>query len=142
MKSIDEDSRRCIGFKCSLKLTTPDSSMLISSRAKFSIQVVEIISVCYEVGNSIDDYIINVNRLKNKLDLDFTFLIGGSAKKDLASQHFNSLSDIISFPTSIFIDRTGKIKGIHTGFNGPGTGEYYESYKVEVNRLIKSMLIH
>lgn len=110
--------------------------------SKYHDKGLEIISVCYEVGNSIDDYIINVNRLKNKLDLDFTFLIGGSAKKDLASQHFNSLSDIISFPTSIFIDRTGKIKSIHTGFNGPGTGEYYESYKVEVNRLIKSMLIH
>jgi len=100
----------------------------------------EIISVCYEAGKSFDDYIMNVARLKNKLNLDFTFLIGGSASKGLASKHFNMLNNVISFPTSIYIGRDGEVKRIHTGFNGPGTGDYYLDYKQSTNALIESLL--
>ena len=100
----------------------------------------EIISVCYEAGKSFDEYVTNVTRLKNKLDLDFTFLIGGNASKGLAAIHFNMLNDILSFPTSIYIGRDGEVKRVHTGFNGPGTGEYYLDYKQNTNALIESLL--
>lgn len=100
----------------------------------------EIISVAYETGNSTEDYIESVTRLRNKLSLNFTFLIGGSAKKSLASEHFNMLNDIISFPTSIFIGRDGQVKRIHTGFNGPGTGDYYTDYVKHTNSLIENLL--
>lgn len=100
----------------------------------------EIISIAYEVGNTTEDYIESVTRLRNKLSLNFTFLIGGSAKKRLASEHFSMLNEIISFPTSIFIGRDGQVKRIHTGFNGPGTGKYYTDYVQQTNFLIENLL--
>ena len=83
----------------------------------------------------------NINRLKEKLDLEFTFLVGGSASKGLASEHFKVLNEIISFPTSIFIGKDGEVKRVHTGFNGPGTGTYYREYVEKTNALIESLLI-
>lgn len=100
----------------------------------------EIISIGYETGENFDDYQANIKRLKDNLDLDFIFLVGGSASKNLASEHFKMLSDIVSFPTTIFIGRDGEVKRVHTGFSGPGTGEYYDEYVKKTNAFIESLL--
>lgn len=118
-----------------------DETMYYKSlQEKYKDQGLEIISVCYEAGESIEEYVRNIERLKQKLSLDFTFLVGGSAQKSLASQHFNMLNSIISFPTSIFIGRDGEVKRVHTGFNGPGTGTYYTDYVKSTNALIEYLL--
>jgi thiol-disulfide isomerase/thioredoxin len=100
----------------------------------------EIISVGYEIGDSFEDHSANIKRLKEKLNLDFTFLVGGNAKKALASEHFSALNQIISFPTSIYIGRDGRIRRVHTGFNGPGTGKLYTDYVQQTNALIEGLL--
>ena len=110
--------------------------------SKYHDQGLEIISVCYETGNNFDDYVANINRLKNKLDLEFTFLVGGAANKGLASEHFSMLNEVISFPTSIFIGKDAKVKRVHTGFNGPGTGDYYREYIKKTASLLESLLHH
>lgn len=101
----------------------------------------EIISIGYEVGSSYEQQVKSLQRLRDKLDLNFTFLVGGTASKKTASEQFEELNEIISFPTSIFIGRDGKVKRIHTGFNGPGTGSYYEEYTQYTHSLIESLLI-
>ncbi|HVI46480.1 MAG TPA: hypothetical protein VM802_16510, partial [Chitinophaga sp.] len=50
------------------------------------------------------------------------------------------LTGIKGFPTTIFIDKKGNVKEVHTGFSGPGTGEHYEEFKMEYNRLINELL--
>jgi thiol-disulfide isomerase/thioredoxin len=100
----------------------------------------EIISIGYETGASFDDHANNLKRLQEKLDLNFKFIVGGSAQKNLASEHFNMLNEVVSFPTSIFIGRDGMIKRVHTGFNGPGTGVYYTDYIQKTNALVESLL--
>jgi thiol-disulfide isomerase/thioredoxin len=50
------------------------------------------------------------------------------------------LQQIVGFPTTIFIDRKGIIRKIHTGFNGPGTGEHYEAFKKEFGQLVDNLL--
>lgn len=100
----------------------------------------EIVSIGYETGNNFEDHAENLRRLQEKLELQFHFLVGGSAQKNLASEHFSMLNEVISFPTSIFIGRDGSVKRVHTGFNGPGTGSYYTDYIQKTNSLIESLL--
>ena len=64
----------------------------------------------------------------------------GSGSKSKMQDKLPALNHIISYPTSIFIDRTGKVRKIHTGFNGPGTGEKYTSYKAEFERFVGELL--
>lgn len=102
----------------------------------------EIISVCYEAGKTQEDYIASVTRYKEQLNVDFNFIIGGGASKNKAASDFNMLNDILSFPTSIFIGRDGNVERVHTGFNGPGTGSYYDDYVRKTNSLIETLLAH
>jgi hypothetical protein len=50
------------------------------------------------------------------------------------------LNQIISFPTSIVIDKTGSVRKIHTGFNGPATGKYYGDFVQEFNSLMDTLV--
>lgn len=100
----------------------------------------EIISVGYEIGKDFNEHAEKIRRLQERYSLPFTFLVGGNANKGLASEHFSMLNKIISFPTAIFISRDGSVKKIHTGFNGPGTGTYYEEYTRETELFIQSLL--
>lgn len=107
---------------------------------KYHDKGLEIISVAYETPNNFEDQAKQVKTLIDRKQLEFIFLIGGKASKQLASEHFNNLNEIISFPTSIYIGRDGQIKRIHTGFNGPATGESYTEYVLKTNLLIESLL--
>jgi hypothetical protein len=61
--------------------------------------------------------------------INYKIVFGGTSKKSEAAKTLPMLNHIMSYPTTIFIDRKGKIKKIQTGFNGPGTGKIYEDYK-------------
>lgn len=100
----------------------------------------EIISVGYEAAETFEEQASKIKRLQEKHKLEFTFLVGGKANKGKASEDFAMLNEVISFPTTIFIGRDGIVKRIHTGFNGPGTGNYYTEYVEKTRALIESLL--
>lgn len=106
----------------------------------YSRQGLKIIPVAFERGEDSLRWQKAVLQYKKSLDLDYDFYIGGRASKPIAGEVFPMLSQISSFPTTLFIDRLGTIRKVHTGFYGPGTGSYYESYKEETNRFIEQLL--
>ncbi|MNX90851.1 thiol-disulfide oxidoreductase [compost metagenome] len=108
--------------------------------SKYHSKGLEIISIGYETSESFEEQAKKIQTLKQRKNLDFTFLVGGRASKGIASDQFNMLNEVISFPTSIYIGRDGQVKRIHTGFNGPGTGEIYTEYVKKTNALIESLL--
>lgn len=99
----------------------------------------EMISLCFEVG-SMDRKIASVRKLKSHIGTKHHYLIAGDACKDCAAESLPMLNHIISFPTTIVVDRNGKIRSVHTGFYGPSTGHYYEDYKKEFSGLIEKLL--
>ena len=50
------------------------------------------------------------------------------------------LNHVLSYPTTIFLDKKGQVRKIHTGFNGPATGEKYEVFKQEFDDEVKQLL--
>lgn len=107
---------------------------------KYHSKGLEIVSIGYEATDSFEEQAKKILTLKQRKNLEFTFLVGGKASKGIASEHFHMLNEVISFPTSIYIGRDGEVKRIHTGFNGPGTGEVYAEYVKKTNALIESLL--
>jgi hypothetical protein len=50
------------------------------------------------------------------------------------------LNQVLSYPTTIFIDKTGAVRKIHTGFNGPATGEKYTEFTNEFEGFVKGLM--
>lgn len=99
-----------------------------------------IIPIAFERTN---DFAKNVAAVQNQFEeigIQYPAYIGGKANKTVASEKFPMLNKIISFPTSIYLDKKGKVRKIHTGFYGPGTGVYYESYTRETRIFLEQLL--
>jgi thiol-disulfide isomerase/thioredoxin len=107
---------------------------------KYHDKGLEIIALCYESGTDISLQKERIETLSKRLNAGYSFMLAGTASKGLASTHFSMLNQVMSFPTAIFIGRDGNVKKIHTGFNGPGTGTYYEDYVKETESFIQELL--
>lgn len=106
---------------------------------KYTTKGLDIITVGYEIGKTEEDYVRQLKQFKNHYNLNHTILVGGNVKTSKPGNDF-SLSNFMSYPTSIVVDKKGKIVKIHTGFSGPGTGVYYQEFKEKIEQLIKNLL--
>jgi len=101
---------------------------------------VEILGLAYERKDDFDYAKARIEKMKEKFKVPYDFVIAGVNDKDKASKTLPALNQILAFPTTIFVGRDGKVKHIHTGFEGPGTGVYYERFQERFNQLVNELL--
>jgi len=101
---------------------------------------VEILGLAYERKDDFDYARSRVIKMKEKLNVQYDFVIAGTYDKAKASETLPALNKVLAFPTTIFVGKDGKVKHIHTGFSGPGTGIYYEQFKERFNELVGELL--
>lgn len=102
---------------------------------------VEFVALAFENAKTIEKVAKNLNRLKERIVINYPILIAqvGSASKKLAAEKLPMLNHILSYPTTIFIDKKGVVRKIHTGFNGPATGDKYEKFKHEFELFVDKL---
>ncbi len=81
----------------------------------------------------------NLKKAIKTYSIDYPVLIGGLSKSVKVSDIFKDINNFASFPTTIFVSKKGKVTGVHSGFNGPATGKYYEDFTKEFSKLIKKI---
>ncbi len=103
---------------------------------------VEIIALAYELTTDLERSKKSVAKFQKLFDVQYRMLITGVTAGDekKTEKTLPQLTAIKSFPTTIFIDKKGNVREIHTNFYGPGSGEYYMASKNKfyetVNRLL------
>jgi len=101
---------------------------------------VEIIGLGFERKNDFEYGKKALSNLKKRLDIPYEILFAGQSGTASASKALPALNGISAFPTTIFIDKKGNVRKVHTGFNGPATGKFYEEFKTEFNELIDNLV--
>jgi thiol-disulfide isomerase/thioredoxin len=99
-----------------------------------------ILPLCFEAS---EDPVIAykaIHKLEEGLELPYPMYYGGKRSKSSAAEALPALDHIMSYPTSVFIDKKGKVRSVHTGFYGPSTGIYFEQYSSMTDGLIKELL--
>lgn len=101
---------------------------------------VEILGLAYERKDDFAYASDRVRKMIDKMNIPYDVLIAGVNDKAKASETLPALSGILAFPTTIIVGKDGKVKHIHTGFEGPGTGIYFERFKERFNQVINELL--
>ncbi|MEQ3665719.1 MULTISPECIES: peroxiredoxin family protein [unclassified Olleya] len=103
---------------------------------------IQFVALAFEYAKTEAKAFSFINRLKDRLDINYPILLAqtGSTSKTAANDKLPMLNHVLSYPTSIFIDKTGKVRKIHTGFNGPATGDKYTDFKTEFNAFMDMLL--
>lgn len=100
----------------------------------------EILALCFERSDDFNKASMAVTKMKESLHSPYDFLIAGSANKNKAHEKLRILSCICSYPTTIYIDKKGKVRKIFTGYYGPSTGSYHTMYKEQTLEFIQKLL--
>lgn len=100
----------------------------------------EVIGLAFEKKTDPDFAYPKIERMKERFNIPYEVLIAGINDKTEAAKSLPMLDHILSFPTLITIDKKGKVREIHTGFSGPGTGEYYDKFVKDYNKLVEKLL--
>lgn len=102
----------------------------------------EIIALAFEYAPTKEKAFRSIKRLKDRLNIPYPILLAqyGDSDKKLANEKLPMLNHIISYPTSVFIDKKGEVRRIHTGFNGAATGQKHIDFKEEFEEYVKTLL--
>lgn len=102
---------------------------------------IEFVALAFEYAKTKDGALNSILKLKNQIGIDYPILLAqyGSSDKEKALEKFPMLNNIISYPTTIFLDKNKDVIKIHTGFNGPATGEKYIEFINEFDNTIRFM---
>jgi thiol-disulfide isomerase/thioredoxin len=118
-----------------------DESLLFSQWHKlYKSEGLEVIALAFENTDDFQKSKQSVERLKNRIGATYTFLIAGKSDKQKASEILPFLDKVMAFPTTVFIDRQGNVRKIHTGFSGPATGSAYEEFVSETTVFLEGLL--
>ena len=70
----------------------------------------------------------------------YPLLVAGKKDKAEASGKFPVIDKLRGYPTFVFVDGAGVVRGVYTGFSGPATGEEYERLKRAFEGKVEEML--
>ncbi|MBS1511365.1 MAG: TlpA family protein disulfide reductase [Bacteroidetes bacterium] len=119
-----------------------ETAFLSDYYAKNKQRGVEIIALAYEYSTDWERSIKSLTKFKDRFNVQYTILNTGVTVGDSlrTEKTLPELTPIKFFPSSIILDKKGKIRKLDTGFNGPATGEHYTAYKNEFEQTVNTLL--
>ncbi|MEO7530259.1 MAG: TlpA disulfide reductase family protein, partial [Sediminibacterium sp.] len=103
---------------------------------------VEIIALAYEYSTDFERSKQSIEKFKKRFNVQYTLLNTGVTVTDSlrTEKTLPQLTTIKSFPSTIFLDKNGKVSLIRAGFEGPGTGIHYEALKKDFEETVTRLL--
>lgn len=91
---------------------------------------IEIISLAYEYTTNIERSVKSIKKFQQRFDVQYPMLITGVAVGDSlrTEKTLPQVTPISFFPSTIIIDKKGRVRKFDTGFVGPGTGQHFTAY--------------
>jgi thiol-disulfide isomerase/thioredoxin len=102
-------------------------------------QDIHISMIAFERSPNQQHALMQLKKAQKKYQIDYPIYIGGYDKTSKVEDAIKGLSGFASFPTTLYIDKKGTVRKIHSGFNGPATGRYYEAFIREFGLFIDKL---
>lgn len=118
-----------------------ETAFLTSFYKEYNKKGVEIVALAYERSTDPQRAAKNVTRLRDRFNVPYDMLLTGYTNdKSEVAKSLPMLKSFVAFPTLMIIDKQGKVRKIHTGFSGPGTGSHYTDFVREFEKTIDNLL--
>ena len=118
-----------------------ETAYMVKFYKKYHPKGVEVIGLAYERSTDFARSKKSLEQLKKRFNVPYPILITGyTLDKNETAKSLPMLANFVAFPTTIIIDKKGDVRKIHTGFSGPGTGNYYAEFISEFEKLNDDLL--
>jgi thiol-disulfide isomerase/thioredoxin len=117
-----------------------DESLYLKDQfEKYHEQGLEVVGLTFERARNYETALKRAKKMERDLKLPYPILLAGATRKDNAAELLPMLNHIMSYPTSIYLNKNHKVVKIHTGFAGPGT-PLYEDFLAENDKFIQALI--
>lgn len=113
-----------------------ETEFLMNWRKKNPDSEVEVLGVAFELKNELSYAAKLLNNFIEKYEVDYQIVFAGKASKESVNSFFPMIDGVVAYPTTLYLNRNHEIVEIYTGFSGPASGIYYESFKAEFNQTV------
>jgi thiol-disulfide isomerase/thioredoxin len=96
----------------------------------------EIAALCFEDAGDTEH--VQLRAFIRKFGMQYPALLAGEPSNLKAA--VPQIENLSAFPSSIYVGRDGRVRAVHTGFPGPGSGEELVRVKKEIRELVEQML--
>ncbi len=117
-----------------------ETALLVELDAKYRAHGLSILGLAFELSGDFGRDIRQVRALADRHGVEYPLLIAGLANKEKALEALPILTQVKSYPTTIFLHGDGRIAKVHSGWTGPATGEAFERTVDEFTTLIEELL--
>ncbi|MCE7067608.1 TlpA disulfide reductase family protein [Dyadobacter sp. CY326] len=101
---------------------------------------VEVVGLSFERSDKPEVANPRLKRMITRMGIDYPILLAGTNTDEATAKALPMLNKVMSYPTTIFIDKKGKVREIHTGFSGQGTGIYFDEFVTDFNGLMDKLI--
>lgn len=100
----------------------------------------EVIYIMFEYSDDFSEAEEQLRAYQARYGIEHPILFAGESARSSRADKLTMLNDIMAFPTTLFVDRSGAVRRIHTAFPGPATGQEHEDYKREFRAFVDMLL--
>ena len=118
-----------------------ESPVLEQLRNEYGNDGLEVVGLSFEINDDVELGKKNLRLFRDRFGLTYPLLYCGSMDDANLDKRIRSQMDnVFAFPTTLFIDKKGKVQSIHSGFRGPGTGDQYPLQVQHLRELAKQAI--
>ena len=104
-------------------------------------QGLEIVGLSFELSDNPTTARRNLLLFEERYRITFPVLFCGSTSPaNIEARVKSQVNNFPGYPTTLFVNRNGLVHAIHGGFNGPGTGEYFQAQMNQYYELVRILL--
>jgi thiol-disulfide isomerase/thioredoxin len=100
----------------------------------------EVVGLMFEQFDTTPEARDAVQRFRDRYAITYPLLLAGITDRDDAATRLPQLNGVYAYPTTIFVDRKGLVRHIHTGFSGPATGEHFTALTQDFDNRVRALL--
>jgi peroxiredoxin len=115
-----------------------ESEYLTAYRDSNQHRGMEVIGLAFEKTDDFRRAAANVQRLSKRLNINYPILI--ASNRDKLRQVLPGLENFIAFPTTLYLDKSHKIRKIHAGFTGGAAGPELEAFKSDFEAFLEKLI--
>ncbi len=118
-----------------------DAAVLLSElHERYHEQGLEVVGLAFEYTGDVERDRRQLRTYAREHDVSYPLLLAGVSRKSTVREALPDLSDLKSYPTTIFVGRDGRARHFHSGFAGPATGEHYTALRASFIEHIEALL--
>lgn len=117
-----------------------ETKYLVNWYAKNKDRNIGILASSFEANYSQEYGLKRLNDYREMNNIPYDLVLGGRLSKTSAAMPFPFMEKIEAFPTLVIVDKQGYARYVHSYFNGPATGSYYQAFDKRFNDIVDQLL--